>query len=643
MPASSASAVLVGLVQITEPAEFLVYLPYAVGLLQAYVMAHAPDPARYRFLLPQFQRKSVELAAAELAQAQVVGFSSYVWNYAYNLNLAKALKQRNPEILIVFGGPQVPDAPAEFLAQYAFIDICVHGEGEITFLHLLESLPDKAWKAIPGISYRDPDGACITQERLPRTQDLDSFPSPYLSGIFEPLMQQHPEIAWCGVWETNRGCPFSCTFCDWGSNLNSKIARFGIERLKQEMEWFGRNRINFLFCADANFGILPRDLEIAGEMVAAKERFGFPHKVVTQMTKNQPERAFEAHRILHQGGMLISATLSFQAVNPEALRAIKRDNISLTVFQQVLRRFVQHGIPTYTDMLVGLPGDTYDSFLEGVAALISMGQHDEQRFFPTYLLPNAEMASPEYRQRYGIETITIPFYSPYLVAHGNEGLVEEYEMVVATSSMPRRDWVRARALAWMTQILYYSKLLQLPLLLVHELAGIPHHELLRAFFEKPLPGDLPVLRQLRQFLLVRAQAVIEGQPESCMTRHPQTGREIWMPATDYVMAQLLFGPDKLGLFFQESARLLASLVADKHLPPGLLAEALHLSRAVFEGRLPHKSVFSLELSYNLWGFYQQICRGGEPRLEAGVWRVTNVADAEGNYTLEEVSVSRHPA
>ncbi|MEZ0368689.1 MAG: radical SAM protein [Candidatus Sericytochromatia bacterium] len=636
MPA--ASAVRVGLAQVNAPAEFLVYLPYSVALLQAYAQAHAPDPSRYDFLLPQFQRKRVELAAAELAGADIVGFSCYVWNNTYHLSLAKALKQQHPEILIVFGGPHVPDAPGDFLTSHPFVDVCVHGEGEATFLRLLEAWPGNQWSDIPGISYRGADGACITQPRAPRIQELDAIPSPYLTGVFDALMQRYPDLVWAGIWESNRGCPFSCSFCDWGSAIASKVHRFGMERLAQEIDWFGRHRIGFLFCADANFGILPRDLELAELIAASKARYGFPQKLVTAMTKNQPDRAFESIRILHEAGLLIGATLSFQAVSPTVLQAIRRDNISLPVYQQLLRRFVGHGIPTYTDILIGLPEESFDSFLDGLDALITMGQHDEMRFLHTYLLPNAEMSAPEYRRRYGLETITLPFFSSHLELLNVEEVAEEYEMVVATNTLPREDWIRARALAWLIELLYYSKLLQLPLLLIHALTGLTHRELLLAFFETPLPARMPLLHKLRHFLHAKARTVSQGEPESCLRSNPLTGESLCVPVPAFVLTHLLFGA-QLGDFLQESRQLLKTLLQSKglSLPPGLLTESLTLAAAMLETSLPQKRPVSLDLSYNLWSCYQQIRQGQEAKLEAGAWRLIDDPAGTGYYAFQEVS------
>ncbi len=89
------------------------------------------------------------------------------------------------------------------------------------------------------------------------------MPSPYLTGIFDELIKENPEEKWLASWETNRGCPFSCTYCDWGSATNSKVSRMHLDRVYAELDWFSKNKVEFIFCCDANFGMLPRDYDIA--------------------------------------------------------------------------------------------------------------------------------------------------------------------------------------------------------------------------------------------------------------------------------------------------------------------------------------------------------------------------------------------
>ncbi len=607
-------AVRVGWVEITEPTGGLSYLPYATGLLQSYVMAHAKQASRYQFSLPEFIRSPIPEIVQRLALADIVGFSVYIWNINYSLAIAQALKKRSPQTLIIFGGPQVPDQPEAFLSHLPFIDLVCHGEGEASFLHLLETYPERDWRELAGISYLAPDKSLISQPRAERISKLDSIPSPYLSGVFEPLMIAHPEIAWAAIWETNRGCPFSCTFCDWGSNIASKVKRFGEPRLKAEMRWFAEAKITFLFCIDANYGIFPRDLEITQQLVEIHRSQGYPKRIITQMTKNQSERAFEAHKLLSDAGMLVAATLSLQSITPAVLTAIKRDNISLSVYQELLQRFVAAGIPAYTDILIGLPGETYHSFLDVMDTVMTQGQHHELRCWNVQLLPNSEMSAPAYRQQYGIQSAIVPCHSPGDPASGRlTGIQEENEIIIATQTLPHTDWIKTQALAWMVQLLYYSRLMQLPLLLVQALSPLRHRDLLTAFMDSPLPAESHFLRFIREFMLNTAKEVGQGSSEYCPVQDPLSGETKWVLPADYALAQLLLY-QQLGSFFKECQQVIESLLAahDCQLPPQLLTEALTVSQVMFEGQ---QNPGNLSLSYNLLECYHQIRQGQTLQLK----------------------------
>src|SRR3990172_7357013 len=219
----------IGLAQINNSFSGQNYLPYSTALLQTYAERFAPDPGRYRFLLPLYKRLRISDAVERLKDVNIAAFSADVWNIRISLEIARRLKAANPDVLIVFGGPQVPDQPESFLRQHPFIDVAVHNEGERTFLHLLEAFPSRDWKDIPGISYLDRDQNIVRYPNGPRFRDLDEVPSPFLEGKFDALIEANPEENWIGLWETNRGCPFQCTLCDWGSATAAKVTRFGMQ------------------------------------------------------------------------------------------------------------------------------------------------------------------------------------------------------------------------------------------------------------------------------------------------------------------------------------------------------------------------------------------------------------------------------
>ncbi|HEY9844557.1 MAG TPA: radical SAM protein [Candidatus Obscuribacterales bacterium] len=634
------SSLVVGLVQITEPMERLYYLPYSIGLLQCYAQAHASAPERYAFLPPVFLREPFATVQHRLEEAQILGLSAYIWNIRYTLALAQRLKAQDPRRLVIFGGPQVPDRAENFLRAHPFIDVCVHGEGELAFLKLLEAWPGKDWQGIPGISWIDADDRFHGQGKAERLKDLDAIPSPYLEGFFEPLFREFPNQKWLAPWESNRGCPFSCTFCDWGS-IQSKVHRFSHERVLAEIDWFGRQGIEILYSCDANFGMLPRDLEFAQALVDAKQNHGYPHIALLQMTKNQAGRTFQTFKLLSDAGMIPSATLSMQSVTPSVLQAIKRDNISLKAYHELLARFVGAGIPTYTDILIGLPGESFDSFIDCIDAVISQGQHEDVRFWNSYLLPNAEMSDPDYRRKFAIESVEVPSVSAYVaVREPVEGIQERMEMVIATNTLSRLDWLRTRMAAWLAQILYYGKFLQLPLLLIHELAGISHRDLLLAFLEGPLPPNAVVLPKLRAFLSHKGQEMLAGKPELHPFRDFATGTPVWLPCQAFVLTELLYNTP-LDQAYAECLAVLSNLLDHRgaELPPGLLVESLVLGQAHFQSKNPLWHVFNLDLHYNLWDCYRRILLGQPVQLESGNFHVSHTLEAGEMRFREQVTVN----
>jgi len=191
-PERVSDKIKVGLVQINNSFSNQNYLPYSVGLLQAYAQRYAQEPSRYEFLLPIYSRVPVGKGVEALKDVQIVAFSAYVWNIKISLEIARRLKQENPGVLIIFGGPQVPDRCEEFIRQNSFIDICCHGEGEPIFLDLLENFPNSDWTEIPGISYLTTAGTFVDQPKGDRLKDISVIPSPYLEGVFDESIKANP-------------------------------------------------------------------------------------------------------------------------------------------------------------------------------------------------------------------------------------------------------------------------------------------------------------------------------------------------------------------------------------------------------------------------------------------------------------------
>lgn len=468
------------------------FLPYSVGLLQAYALTFPEIRDAYEFKGFFYLREPIEDMIARMDSPDVFGASCYIWNNRITLALAKAVKEKWPNCLIVLGGPHVPNRSEGYFIEHPYVDILVHGEGEETFAEVLKKYTLAKWyssdskEAFPwmdtvGISYSTLDSTRRTIKNPDRQRmiDLDRIPSPYLTGTFD-------NIEW-GKWdyhasnETHRGCPFMCSFCDWGSNLFSKVKKFGDERLSQEFEWFGDRKIDLLYNCDANFAMFERDIELTRYMVDVKKRKGFPNKFRAAYAKNSGERVFQVSKMLNDAGMSKGATLSFQSMDQNTLQIIKRKNIGTEVFRGLMKRYRAEGIPTYSELIIGLPGETYDTFADGIANLIDLGQHNSLSIYLCECLPNSEMNEPVYREQYGIKSVHVPV----LFYHGTpseDPFREIYEVVTETKTLLPEDWLKCMMFSWAIQCFHCQGLSQCIAVFCRAYSGMSYRE----FYERLL-------------------------------------------------------------------------------------------------------------------------------------------------------------
>ena len=649
-------AVRTAFVQMNTAVDDSTYLPYSVGLLQAYLQRHSARPERYEFALPIVQRLRPAAAVSLLGGADIVGFSTYVWNGNRSLAVARELKASRPETLIVFGGPHVPDDAEPFLRAHPYVDVVCHGEGEQTFFELAERYPERSWEDIASVSFVDGAGRFVAVPLRARLADLSLVPSPFLEGVFAPLMEALPGIVWRTVWETNRGCPFKCTFCDWGSAIAAKVHRFELDRIYAEAEWIAASGIDYLFIADANFGILPRDVEIAEAVVAAAERHGWPKRVLVQQTKNATERAYLTMKTIADAGMATEMNISIQTTTPEVLEAIKRQNISLETYAELQRRFVRDGIPTFVDMIVGLPAETVETFKTSVSSVLERGQHHRVQFHNLTILPNAEMGDPAYQATYGLKTVSTKIVNNHAPADRLEdGIFETQELVIASSSFSEEGWREMRTFAWLTLLYHLHHLLLPSLVATWKLSGLPLWRAIDALVQAD-PDRCPTLGEVRRFCLAYAREMQQGGDEYIYSA--DWLGQYWT-VDEFLLIRLCL-EDRLADIYAEAAHVLEPLLppADGELDP---ARALDDAIKLNEARLRHPLADGhtvVDCEYDVHAFCEAVLRGDEPRLVRGPisyeiehrryadldsWLLELVRDRAEDKLADVVVVRRSPA
>lgn len=614
----------VGLVQINNSFVDACYFPYSVGVLQAYFQKYSKIADNFDFLDIIYNRMPIVQIVERLREAKIVGLSIYVWNYNISLAIARKLKELDPDMLIIVGGPHVPDNADFFLRQHPYIDIACHGEGEVAFLKILEHYSMKNWKEIPSISYLEQD-VFIHNPLAERIRDLSIIPSPYIEGVFDRLIKKNLTHQWLGLWETNRGCPFSCAYCDWGSATHHRLSEFDIARIKNEVEWFAENKIEFIFCCDSNYGIMKRDIDITRFVCDIKKIFGYPNALSVQNTKNATERSYLIQKMLSESGLSKGVNLALQTVDKTTLKMIGRHNISLSSFNELQKRFNQDRIETFTDIILALPGETYDSFTNGVSEIIKNGQHHRIQFINLSVLPNAEMGKPSYQKEHGLEIVETKIVNIHGVETGAEdGIYETQELVIGTNTMDREDWVKARVFSWMTSFLYFDKLLQIPFILLHEICELSYRECIELFLGE-LVDNYPIISKINAFFINEARNIQQGGAEYCKSSE---WLNIYWPHDEYILIKLCI-ENEIETFYKESENLIITGLTNKGITiPPFLCEALLLNKNLLKRPFQDKDVV-LNMSYNIWNFYQSVLtdRKCEIKKDAYVYYVDRTNEA----------------
>ena len=399
---------------------------------------------------------------AAIAVSDVVCFATYVWNIKNSLHLAKTIKTLNPNIKIVFGGYSIPrpnNGTEEFFQTWPQVDYLVHGEGEVSFLELLESVACNTKCESIAVSYRSETGVIIATAEQNRTVNLEDVPSPFLNGTFDKLIRKYQKKITGALWETDRGCPFSCTFCDWGDSAVNKIKKYPLDRLKAEIDWIGKNSIDYIFNCNANFGILyERDLEISEAIASTKRRYGYPNFFTTNWTKNSHEKIITIAEKLSSAGIQGDITLSVQSMNQPTLKAIKRVNLPDEKLLALKKLFHDKGVPTYTELILPLPLETCETVKNSLRFLMSFEEHSYFIFYPCSILINTEMANSVDQALFKIKTVANLVPISRRVSASFE-VREEDALVVSTSSMTIDEHRSAYTLFNFSLILYNHRTL----------------------------------------------------------------------------------------------------------------------------------------------------------------------------------------
>ena len=574
------------------PREFnAYYLPYSAGVVWSYSLQDPAIQQNFEVTEWLWRREALEETAQRLAHNNIVAFSVYVWNHNYNYSLAARIKEINPDVLIVIGGPEPAITDPDIFRKNPWMDLVVCYEGEITFKRILETYHSKDWESVAGLLINRNGEAVKTNDAV-RIEELGEVPSPYLSGIFDDLVAKHPEVTWQGTLETNRGCPFACTFCDWGSLTYNKVKQFGLERVFDELEWMATHNFDWISITDANFGMFPeRDNMIADKIIECQEKYGSPRTFSVAWAKNQKKEVIDiVKKLLDSKGFNQGLTLSVQSLDLDVLENIRRKNMEMNKLEEVFSLCDQRNIPAYTELILGLPGETLESWKKNFYHLYDLNQHTGITVFQAQLLENAEMNLLQKKLfKITSQPVTDYFAGSYSVEH----IEESIDVITGTKDMPTPVMLDAQIFAWFQTTFHINGFATLIARFVNKHLGISYNDYYEDLFEycKSNQWFCKEEAEARQYF---GNWMTTGKID-----HPKIGVEIHGWNIIHRTSMNMHSENKTDELYD----FIETFLQRYNLPQDLINSVMKLQRAYYiKYDARNHYPMTLNLDYNIWDF-----------------------------------------
>lgn len=398
-----------------------------------------------------------------------IGFSAYLWNRHLTEDVCRIIKQKSPGIILFAGGAEATALPHGLLMSAPF-NFVVKGEGELVLAGTMKRLLDgEPYTDADGVFTRD--GSAASSEDQCPVMDLDSLPSPFLTGVLD--VKKYSGV----LWELSRGCPFKCSFC-FESRGVAGVRQFSLDRIRQELELFESEKVNQVFVLDPTFN---RDVKRAKKILRMIQKTAplmhFTFEVRTEFLDAEMAELFAS--------VNCSLQLGLQSVIPEVLSKVNR-SIDPDKYAEKISLLNSAGVVFGLDLIYGLPGDTLEGFKHSLDyALIMQPNHLD--IFPLSVLPGTELYDNA-------------------AALGLNFLSEAPYTLVSSPGFTGEDMSEAGGLKNACDILYNRGGAAGWLFMVYETLGVGPSELVSEFVKFIPPDELT-----RELITALQLAFVQGQ------------------------------------------------------------------------------------------------------------------------------------
>ena len=423
--------------------------PLGVGFMKTVMDRDLPQVHSRLFVYPEKL-----WAAIQESPPDVLMVSNYCWNESLSLHLAKLGKRVNPSMLTVMGGPNIslePERQTAWFERHPELDVYVLGEGDFLATEVVKQFMDSdlslgklADRNLPSSMWRRSDGRVARNETWERHKGVDEIPSPFLTGVLDEFFDGRltPMI------ETNRGCPFTCTFCCQGTRWYTKVHNFVPERLREEIFYIAEKvhslcpSVGALRIADSNYGMFERDIGISSFIGETQKKYGWPTYIDATTGKNRPDRIIKSLEKVNGALVLYQAV---QSMDELVLRNVKRQTIKLEAYEALQVHMQGRGLRSNSDLILGLPGETLESHKKGMRKLLDSGISQVTNF-QLMLLKGTELETEESRKKFKFRSGWRVLPKNFGI-YGDQKVFDVDEIVCETETLSYSDYLEARLIA----------------------------------------------------------------------------------------------------------------------------------------------------------------------------------------------------
>lgn len=403
-------------------------VPLAAGNLKANL---PPELQSQTELLDLFPHQSLaEMAVSIQSQKpHLVAFPLYLWNRQQILQLCHLLRQQQPDLTLVAGGPEASADAAEVIVE-GNLDGVICGEGELSFAQLAETLnrgdepSDISGFIAAGGAPANPLPAAICP-------DLAQLPSPWLEEVL-PLQEG------CGVlWEVARGCRFNCAFC-YDAKGHQGVRPLPFDRLQAELQLFVEKGVTQIWILDSTFNApAERGKQLLRLLLEQAPQIHFHLEAKADFLDE------ETADLLAQ--LSCSVQIGLQSAEPAVLKPLHR-SLKPGKMIHALQQLSTAGVTFGLDLIYGLPGDNHKGFCKSLDFALRQ-QPNQVDIFPLAVLPGTELF--QNHTEFGILADPRP---PYLLRHNLSYSAQQMEQSRQLADATDIFYNRGRAVGFFLQL-----------------------------------------------------------------------------------------------------------------------------------------------------------------------------------------------